>query len=181
MSLGQFSWGRSFLRGHFSEEQLCRWQLIRKGIFIRGNYLWGNCPGAKIREQSSRGTIFLGGNYPWWQLSGVKESGGTNQGNNHPGDNYTGAIFLRGNYPWEQLYGDHLSSEAIILGVNCPGGNNPEGKHPRSNCPGGNYPGGNFPREQLPGHHEESMHLQKFFCCFGYIQNTIYNIFHIAV
>ena len=44
----------------------------------------------------------------------------------------------------EQFSAGQLSSGAVILRDNCPGGN-----HPGGNYPEGNYLGGNFPRGEL--------------------------------
>ena len=91
-SLGQFSWGAVFLgaicpRGNYVDDKSSERQFssraISKEILPGSNYLWSNCPGAIIQDQSSRGaiilgTIILGSNYPW------------------------------GNFYQEQLYGHHI-------------------------------------------------------------------------
>ena len=103
LSLILFPWGIIFLRticprhnyvGHKSSEKHFSFGKVSRGILSGGKYLWGNCSGAIIREQSFRG-----------KLSGGQFS--------------LGAINLRG-----QSSGGNFSSEAIILGGNCPGGNN---------------------------------------------------------
>ena len=64
-----FNPGGSFSRDHLSEGQLCRGQIIRKAIFLGGNFhgdivraqtFLGNCPEAIIRGQLSRGQLFEG-------------------------------------------------------------------------------------------------------------------------
>ena len=74
-----------FPRDHLPERRLCRRQIIRKAIFLGGNfqgvlsggkYLWGNCPGAIIQGAVIREAIFLVINYPLVQLSRWQLYGG---------------------------------------------------------------------------------------------------------
>ena len=112
-SLGQFSWGAVFLgviypRGNYVDDKSSERQFssgaISKEILSGSNYLWSNCPGAIIQDQSSRGTIILGtiilgSNYPWGNFYQEQLSGGQSS---------RGAI-VRGTIIWGQF-----SSEAIV-------------------------------------------------------------------
>ena len=110
-SLGQFSWGVVFLgaicpRGNYVDDKSSERQFssraISKEILPGSNYLWSNCPGAIIQDQSSREQL------SWGQLSSgaiIREAifirsnclGGNHPGGNCPGDNYLEAIFLGSN------------------------------------------------------------------------------------
>ena len=92
--LGLFSWRALFLesistRGNYVGDQSSKKQFssgaISMGILSRGNYRWGNCPGAIIFGQSSRGQfsegeIFLRGNCPGESFPQGYFSGGNNPG-----------------------------------------------------------------------------------------------------
>ena len=54
--------------GDKSSERQFSSEEISSGILSGDNYLWGNCPGAIIRGQSSSGQL-SGGNFPLGQLS----------------------------------------------------------------------------------------------------------------
>ena len=88
LSLGQFSWVGTVFLGTIcptgSYVQLCRRQIIRKAIFLGGNFQG----------------LLSGGNYPWSNFSGNNNPGAIIQG-----CNYTGTIFLESNYPQGQLSG----------------------------------------------------------------------------
>ena len=112
LSLGQFSWGATFLeaiclRGNYLDDKSSKKQFslgpISRGILSGGNCLWSNCPGAIIwgqlfsgqlfTGQYSSGIIILGENCP-----GDNDLGGINPGNNHPAGNCP-----RGNFSWVQM------------------------------------------------------------------------------
>ena len=116
-SLGQFSWGAVFLgviypRGNYVDDKSSERQFssgaISKEILSGSNYLWSNCPGAIIQDQSSRGTIILGtiilgSNYPWGNFYQEQLSGGQSSRGQLSGGQLSG-----GNFPREQLYGHHI-------------------------------------------------------------------------
>ena len=83
--LGAICPSGNYVGAKSSERHFSSWAISRE-IFMGGNYLWGNCPGAIIQEQSSRG-----------QLSGRQFSSGAivGEGGNNPG----------GSFPRRQLSG----------------------------------------------------------------------------